>query len=727
MAAGAETVVLEATERGLFREDGSYELGPQAAYSTGRGAQGEERSIFVFDLAPLTGTVKSARLRIRSPGSVSPDRSETVAVYAVSSDPSLLVWEPAPIATPAVPPKPGVGTFWDLGEGAALGSAKVDTRSPGWVEVHLDRAILRVLERSGGLVALGLRVTSLRGRKGVARLVEERVFVGAGPGSNIPRPRLVLVTTPRFHPGPAQTLHVDARYARSHASGSEHRPFRTISAALDLATPGDTLAVAPGYYFDTMIMKEGIDVRGAGADRTMLDLGRNLPSVRCAYATIDGFLVARTPPARGTFPRLPRPPRFGEAIDCTNGTSPTLSNDTVWGDIRLAGSHATIVRSEFGGFISGVDSSPTVSENQISGAIELTFEDAGSSPPFHFERNRIRGALRLTGEAPSGNRIVGNAFLPGPGVLFFRSGGLSIASSGDLGLIASNTFFATRGLEFCRPRPITPGPFPLPNPPLGRCEDGPPGSSAIIANNVMAFGEVGISLAPNASATIVHNDVFQNRGFPFFAGGNYLGLPDLTGIDGNLSEDPRIVLSGDEIWHAAGSPTLDAGANERAASEVDLDGDPRVAAAVPGGPARIDIGAEEHQPEEGFPVRAWVRIDGRLETNPFTFDRLRVIDPGRPLRMAILSDESLGFVLPSELDAASLRLGGIPPLEPCAAEDVDEDGDDDLVCVFPFAAVDGLANLVTKRLCLNGETRERQPIRGCDQVIVNRFPLPSLR
>jgi hypothetical protein len=42
-AAAAETVVLQAVERGVFREDGSYELGPEAAYTAGHGEQGEER------------------------------------------------------------------------------------------------------------------------------------------------------------------------------------------------------------------------------------------------------------------------------------------------------------------------------------------------------------------------------------------------------------------------------------------------------------------------------------------------------------------------------------------------------------------------------------------------------------------------------------------------------------------------------------------------------------
>jgi len=96
VAAGAETVVLEAVERGTFRENGSFELGPEAAYAVGRGGAGEERAVFVFDASALEGAATSATLRIWSSaaGFVNAGPVERVAVYAVSGDPAALAWKP---------------------------------------------------------------------------------------------------------------------------------------------------------------------------------------------------------------------------------------------------------------------------------------------------------------------------------------------------------------------------------------------------------------------------------------------------------------------------------------------------------------------------------------------------------------------------------------------------------------------------------------------------------
>ena len=702
-AAGAEAVVLEAVERGRFRENGSYELGPEAEYAVGRGGLGEERSVLVFDLAELEASATSATLRIWSPvdGTVSPDGRERVVAYAVSSDPERLVWEPThePANTPWGPPEPALGTFWDLGTGVSLGTARIDTHSSGFVEIPLDPAILRASNRSNGQIALGLRVESLRRRNRNQPVIEERVFVNTGPDASVPRPQLVLVTDAGVNPGPELTLFVDAQARRRHGSGAEAAPFRTIAAALDLATPGDRVAVAPGLYFETLIMKAGVDVLGAGADRTMLGLGSALPSVRCADAKLDGFLVRRTLDSR-------------EAVDCTNGTSPWISNSAIEAGsaaIRLEESRATLQGNQIFGSIEGVDSSPVVIGNEIFGSFYgayLSFQGSEPLAPLRIERNRIEGKLWLICAVPSGSRVVGNLFLPTPSFGFFATnGGISFVGSGDLGLIGSNTFFRTLGIalgELARPIAASP------------C-DGE--KSATIANNILAFGDTGISLDVHSSATIVHNDVFGNRSrVPFGADRNYVGLPDLTGIDGNISLDPLFGGSGfDEALLYPASPVIDAGLNGFAVSDHDLDGDPRLVDATGSGSATIDLGAQEHQPGEGLALPVQIRVETDPRANFFGFRNWLV--PIRWVRVAILSDEA--FDAPEQVDATSLTFvsGSAPRLDRrCRARDVDNDGDDDLSCRFPFSALENLPRLVAKRVCLFGELLDGSPIRGCDRV-----------
>jgi hypothetical protein len=58
--------------------------------------------------------------------------------------------------------------------------------------------------------------------------------------------------------GSAHQLHVPGDYA-------------TIQAAVDAASPGDTVKVAAGTYHEAIVMRPGVCLIGAGADRTVLD------------------------------------------------------------------------------------------------------------------------------------------------------------------------------------------------------------------------------------------------------------------------------------------------------------------------------------------------------------------------------------------------------------------------------------------------------------------------
>jgi hypothetical protein len=255
------------------------------------------------------------------------------------------------------------------------------------------------------------------------------------------------------------------------------------------------------------------------------------------------------------------------------------------------------------------------------------------------------------------------------------------------------------------------------------------GASAVIANNILAFGSLGIALDPASSASIVHNDVFSNRN-PFVPGptGDYVGLPDLTGIDGNISEDPLFMTSGHEDAELGpGSPALDAGANELAASALDLAGGPRLVDASGGGTPVLDLGAQEYDPGQEALRRVQLRVESR--SRPGRFGLESVLLPRESIQIAILSEEDFDAV--AEVDRGSLTLmRWVPfvfdPTARCHARDVDEDGDDDLSCRFPFAVL-GATRSVGKRVLLFGKSVDGSQFLGVTRVSVLFLPADRLR
>jgi hypothetical protein len=712
--AAAETVVLRAVERGVFREDGSWELGPTAPYTTGRGDQGEERSVFVFDVSGLDGTLRSATLRIWSHGSggVAPHQHQRVTVYGVSSDPGMLAWEPASLAV-----APSRGTFWDLGSGQVLGSGWVPRHDSKSVEIRLDPAVLRVLERSGGLVAFGASLDPPRGWSPKRAIAAQRVFASLGSGTVLPAPELVVTRTRRVGTTGPVTLQVDGRSRAARARG---RPLRSLAAALDLATPGDTVRIAPGLYPDTILMKEGVDVIGAGADRTLIELAAGAPDVRCANAILSGLSIFRTDGG-------------SNAIDCTNGASPAITRVAVSSGFRaavLVGSNATLAGSQIYGTIEATDSAPKLTENLIDGsfgALSFTFDAEPNEEAVLIERNRIRGPVSFFCGVPAGGLIVGNHLSARGNRLTSPEASIRFIGSGDLGLIANNTFDGTGGVVL---GDLPRGLFPL------SC-DGE--KHVTLANNILAFGSAGVTLDFQSTATVVANNVFGNLlGIIFPRPNDYVGLPDLTGVDGNLSMDPLLARSlVDDPGVLPESPVIDAGANEFAASEIDLLGRPRIVDGGGAGDPAIDIGAAEHQPGENARV-VQMSVATNAELGRFVFRRNtgsgrpippeRTLCPARSFRAAFLSGPE--FDPATDLDRSSVEIEGSAPrgrLRECRVSDVDDDGDQDLECRFPFDAIDALAGLPLKDVCLTGRTLDGSAVRGCQRLTVFRLADPAVQ
>ena len=74
--------------------------------------------------------------------------------------------------------------------------------------------------------------------------------------------------------------------------------FNTIQAAIDDANDGDTVSVATGTYNESIVMKDGVPVHGAGADVTTIDGGGAGHVVTFSFvsATISGFTITGSSP-----------------------------------------------------------------------------------------------------------------------------------------------------------------------------------------------------------------------------------------------------------------------------------------------------------------------------------------------------------------------------------------------------------------------------------------------
>ncbi|GEM_PF-1728202 len=108
------------------------------------------------------------------------------------------------------------------------------------------------------------------------------------------------------------------------------------------------------------------------------------------------------------------------------------------------------------------------------------------------------------------------------------------------------------------------------------------GGTPTIANNLVAHNSSGVGRAASVVMTFRYNDVYENNN------ANYIGMPDPTGIDGNLSIAPGLVAAPSRDLHLqSGSPLINAGNGADVVGDFDLDGESRVQGGA------VDIGADE--------------------------------------------------------------------------------------------------------------------------------------
>jgi len=111
--------------------------------------------------------------------------------------------------------------------------------------------------------------------------------------------------------------------------------YSTIQAAIADASDGDVVQVQPGEYVENIVLKEGVDVIGAGADETVIrSLSESFPSATVDgkdNVTLSGFTIT------GGY--------YG--IRCS-GTSPTITDCVIWRNaycgVLLESSSVTVTR-----------------------------------------------------------------------------------------------------------------------------------------------------------------------------------------------------------------------------------------------------------------------------------------------------------------------------------------------------------------------------------------------
>ncbi len=275
-----------------------------------------------------------------------------------------------------------------------------------------------------------------------------------------------------------------------------------------------------------------------------------------------------------TFLANSRASAFGGAI-LSDGGAPTITanvfegnetrNSALGGAVSCRnGSEALLAHNSFLGNKAGIDgivhcdgASPTIRNNR-------------------FDRNTAQTTVFCgTGASP---RIADNVFLNNS-ASSQTGGGVIVCADGSSPIIVNNTLFrcfaGMSGAVY-----LTAGADPL------------------LVNNLVAYNNGGLSAAPGRTLPVRarHNLLFANTN------GSYIGVGDLTGVDGNIALEPGFVNAGHHNLHLRpDSPCVGAGdASLVGPDGTDMDGGARVFG------TSVDIGADE--------------FDGTLYEDPaFTF------------------------------------------------------------------------------------------------------------
>jgi Bacterial Ig domain len=313
----------------------------------------------------------------------------------------------------------------------------------------------------------------------------------------------------------------------------------TIQAAINAASNGDTVLVAPGTYYEKLdFLGKAITVQSSGgAAVTILDGQNSGPIVTFDNSegnssVLQGFTLTH---ANNT------------AVKMSGPVSPSIL-DNVFANNTTATEGAALAIS--GGGLAPLILRNSFSDNNCGGAnyeYVVNISSAAVIEDNVFVNNHCT-ALQIsvsTGTLPTvyNNTFVGNSY----GLIVF-----SYTSNAN--------------------------------------------ASVLFSNNLIAFNDYGLTVYISGPGTMPgwsHNLLYGSTVADFQ--GDSTSLTNPTGTNGNISADPTLAYwVGGDVHLLKGSPAIDAGdSTVSQASATDFYGDTRVFAGKPGDTAIVDIGADE--------------------------------------------------------------------------------------------------------------------------------------